>query len=244
MKNSKKNNQKLILAAVLVLAFAAYFTVPPFHEFISRSFATLSSMDVEKVKTTLRSYGVWAAAISFILMILQSVAAPIPAFLLTFANASIFGWLAGAALSWTSAMAGAAVCFYISKTFGRDAVEKLTTKTALKSVDFFFEKYGKYAVLVCRLLPFVSFDLVSYAAGLTPMKLIPFLIATGLGQLPATLIYSYVGGMLTGSVKTFVFGLSILFALAVAAFVAKTIYNGRNGIKEAGTSGEVTADEK
>jgi uncharacterized membrane protein YdjX (TVP38/TMEM64 family) len=44
-------------------------------------------------------------------MILQAVVAPLPAFLITFANASLFGAFWGAALSWTSAMAGAALCF-------------------------------------------------------------------------------------------------------------------------------------
>ena len=36
--------------------------------------------------------------------------------------------------------------------------------------DTFFEKYGKNTILICRLLPFVSFDIVSYAAGLTSVS--------------------------------------------------------------------------
>ena len=71
----------------------------------------------------------------------------------------------------------------------------------------------------------MSFDIVSYAAGLTSMKFMPFFIATGLGQLPATIVYSYVGGMLTGGAKLFVTGLMILFALTVAIYMFKKIYN-------------------
>lgn len=44
--------------------------------------------------------------------------------------------------------------------------------------------------LVCRLLPFVPFDPVSYAAGLTSLRFWPFMLATGVGQLPATIVYS------------------------------------------------------
>ena len=98
-------------------------------------------------------------------------------------------------------MAGAILCFMIARIAGRDVVEKLTTKFAMDSVEQYFERYGKHTILICRLLPFVSFDFVSYAAGLTSMSLAAFLIATGIGQLPATIVYSYVGGMLTGSVK-------------------------------------------
>ncbi len=56
------------------------------------------------------------------------------------------------------------------------------------------------------------------------MKLRYFLIATGIGQLPATLIYSYVGGMLTGGSRLFVTALLTLFAITVLVFFLKTIY--------------------
>jgi uncharacterized membrane protein YdjX (TVP38/TMEM64 family) len=161
-------------------------------------------------------------------MVLQSVIAPLPAFLITFANAGLFGWIKGAILSWSSAMAGAVLCFYIARFYGRNTVEKLTSKNAINNVDIFFKKYGKYAILIARLLPFISFDIVSYAAGLTSMGFWSFFWATGLGQLPATLIYSYIGGMLTGSVKTFVMGLLILFALTTLIFLVKKIWKDKS----------------
>ena len=49
-------------------------------------------------------------------------------------------------LSWSSAMVGAALCFYIARVLGRDVVEKLTSKGALESVDVFFEKYGNRTI--------------------------------------------------------------------------------------------------
>ena len=121
-------------------------------------------------------------------------------------------------------MAGALLCFLIARVAGRDVVEKLTTKFAKDSVEQYFKKYGKHTILICRLLPFVSFDFISYAAGLTSMGLASFLIATGIGQLPATIVYSYVGGMLTGSVKMVVTALLLIFALSVLIALAKKIY--------------------
>jgi uncharacterized membrane protein YdjX (TVP38/TMEM64 family) len=180
---------------------------------------------VDAVIAFIRSYGPYAAAISFLLMMFQSVAAPLPAFLLTFANAAVFGWWKGAILSWTSAMAGAALCFMIARIAGRDAVVKITSEEAMKSMDEYFDRYGSNTILICRLLPFVSFDFVSYAAGLTSMGMLPFLVATGIGQLPATLVYSYVGGMLTGGTKVFVTALLIIFALSGLVVLIKRIYN-------------------
>lgn len=45
------------------------------------------------------------------------------------------------------------------------AVEKITSKAGLKQIDVFFEKHGRLSILIARLLPFISFDIVSYAGG-------------------------------------------------------------------------------
>ena len=81
----------------------------------------------------------------------------------------------------------------------------------------------------------VSFDLVSYAAGLTSMPFWSFFIATGIGQLPATLVYSYVGGMLTGGAQLLMTGLLILFALSALVVMLRKIYMDRQKIKQGGT---------
>lgn len=209
---------------VLLLAICIYYFVPVIKVNINQAFFILSNVDVEMAREYILGFGIWAPIVSFLLMVFQSVAAPLPAFIITFANAGIFGWVKGAILSWSSAMAGAALCFFIARFLGREAVEKLVSRTALNRVDEFFKYYGKYAILIARLLPFISFDIVSYAAGLTSMGFWPFFIATGIGQLPATIIYSYIGGMLTGTVRTFVFGLLILFALSTLIVLLKNMW--------------------
>lgn len=226
----KKNRRigRIIAIVGIVIFMICYFTIPSLHDGLNKAFATISKLDTAVVIDYLRSYGKLAIIVSFILMVLQSIVAPIPAFLITLSNAAIFGWWQGAILSWSSAMAGAALCFFIARVLGRDAVEKLTSKGAMESIDVFFERYGKYAIAICRLLPFVSFDFVSYAAGLTNMKFWAFFIATGLGQLPATIVYSYVGGTLTGGAQKLFVGLLTLFALSIVIGIAKKVYNDKH----------------
>jgi len=229
----KGNEKKLawIKIGILAAVIAVYIFVEPVQKNVKQAIFIMKNLDVELVKGYINSFGILAPTVSFLLMVFQSVMAPLPAFLITFANAGIFGWVKGAILSWSSAMAGAALCFYIAKFYGRGAVEKLTSKYALDRVDEFFEKYGKYAILVARLLPFMSFDIVSYAAGLTSMSFWSFFWATGVGQLPATIIYSYIGGMLSGGVKMFVMGLLTLFSLSILIFMFKKIWNEKNAKK-------------
>jgi len=216
----------------LVIVGALYYFVPVIKTNVNHAIYVLSNVDVEMAREYVLSFGIWAPIVSFLLMVLQSIAAPLPAFIITFANAGLFGWVYGAILSWSSAMAGAALCFYIARFLGRDVVEKLTSVQALKTIDEFFKYYGKYAILIARLLPFISFDVVSYAAGLTSMGFWPFFIATGIGQLPATIVYSYIGGMLTGTVRTMVFGLLILFALTTLIALLRAVWKDKRKKQE------------
>lgn len=228
--NQQKKKSLGIKMGFVILIIGIYLFVGPINRFINQMIFYLSMLNLESLKQYILSFGIWAPVISFILMILQSIVAPLPAFLITFANAALFGWVKGAILSWSSAMAGAALCFYIARFLGRDTVERLTSKFAIDSVDEFFDKYGKHTILIARLLPFMSFDLVSYAAGLTSMSFISFFIATGIGQLPATLIYSYVGDMLTGGAKLMMIGILTLSAISILIYILKKIYNEKNKI--------------
>ena len=101
----KKAGMILIIGAAVV----SYYAVPSVRGTMNQVFQMFASGDFGVVKDFIASWGAYAAVISFLLMIFQSVAAPLPAFLLTFANANLFGWWQGAIISWTSAMEGAAV---------------------------------------------------------------------------------------------------------------------------------------
>lgn len=228
MKKNKMQFGRSIFLAFLLILLLAFFLIPKLRSgalYIVPMFAT---GDFTVLRDFVASYGAYAALISFLLMILQSVAAPLPAFLLTFANANLFGWWRGAILSWSSAMAGASLCFFIARLLGREAVVKLTSRSGLQNIEEFFKRHGRMSILIARLLPFISFDIVSYAAGLTSVSFWSFFVATGIGQLPATIIYSYVGGFLTGGAKLFVTGLLILFALSFLIMLGRQLYKERH----------------
>ena len=233
MKNKHLNYGRLVTLALLVLAVLLYLLVPAVKNTVNTVTSVLGSANVDAVIAYIRSFGGYAVVISFSLMVFSSLLAPLPAFLITVSNAAIFGWWQGAVLSWSSAMVGAALCFLIARALGRDVVEKFAGKGALASVEGYFKKYGSKTILVCRLLPFVSFDAVSYFAGLTPIKFWPFFLATGIGQLPATLVYSYVGGMLSGGARLLVTGLLCLFGLAIFSTILKQIYDAHQTTKKA-----------
>lgn len=222
LKVSKASTAGALVA--IALAMASYFWVPAVQQTVNAIIHILTIPDVPQAIQSFRNYllsfGAWAPLVSALLMVFQSVVAPLPAFVLTFTNGLLFGWAWGALLSWSSAMVGALVCFWIARSLGRPVVERLVGGSkSLEISDLFFTKYGNRTILITRLLPFVSFDIISYGAGLTPIKLRSFLIATGLGQLPATLAYSYLGQNLTGSIQVLFWVFTITLVVFVLGWV-------------------------
>jgi uncharacterized membrane protein YdjX (TVP38/TMEM64 family) len=190
---SKRKTQTILALGVVAALALLYLFSPAFRTEVQRAFALLSRADIEQLKEYLLGFGAWAPIVSGFLMVLQSLFVPLPAMVITLANGLLFGTMWGALLSWSSAMMGAILCYYISRLFGRPVVEKLVGGRSLDMSDRFFRRYGKHAILIARLVPVISFDVVSYAAGLTTIGPWEFLLATGIGQLPATVVYSFLG---------------------------------------------------
>ena len=206
---------QVALLGGLLVSLALYVAVPPLRQTVNAGIAALDPRDITKLRDLLAGFGPWAAAVSFLLMVLQSVAAPLPAFVITIVNGLLFGAVWGGLLSWSSAMVGAALCYGIAKALGRPVVERLIGAAPLAKSDAIFERYGTHAVLIARLIPLISFDVVSYAAGLTSMRLVPFLLATGIGQLPATVVYSLLGQNIGEGPRAALWTVSALAALVV-----------------------------
>ncbi len=215
----------MALFCIVAVFLFLYLGQGEIQDFVNQAIRYLKNADVEGFRDYLLSFGPWAAVVSGLLMVFQSVMAPLPAFVITFANGLLFGWFFGAILSWSSAMLGAIICFYLAKFLGRPVVEKMVTKKALDWWDQFFAKYGKHSVFIARLVPIVSFDLVSYAAGVTSISFWQFFWATGLGQLPATILYSYLGQTATDTVKILFFLFTIVIALGVIGMVLRPKLN-------------------
>jgi len=193
------NRLPLYVTLATLGAAGLVLLVPSWREVLFTSCGYLLSLDMPALRDYLRSFGSQAWIISSSLMIAQALAAPISAVPITLANALIFGVWGGVLISWSSAQVAALICFFLARSLGRPFVERLFSTHQIRRWDAFFERYGVLAILVARLIPVVSFDLVSYAAGITRVRPLPFALATGLGQLPAAIVYSYAGAELASS---------------------------------------------
>jgi uncharacterized membrane protein YdjX (TVP38/TMEM64 family) len=211
----------VVLLAAAVLFGLIYLFSSGFRSEVHRALGILGRGDIAGLRDYILSFGFLAPVASCFLMVLQALVAPVPSFLITFANGLAFGVFWGWMLSLFGHVLAAAVCFGISRSLGRVPVEVLVGKTGLQSADRWFARWGMYAVFFARLVPGIGFDVISYAAGLTRMRFRNFLFATALGIFPQTLLYSFLGRQAPEYVALFLMTSGLVIAGVVVVAVQR-----------------------
>jgi len=213
------------LAALAAFGLIYIFSAG-FRSEVNQAAAILSRGDVAALRDYILSFGAWGPLVSVLLMVLQALAAPLPAFLLAFANGLAFGVFWGGMLSIAGATLAAAVCFWLARALGRGPVEALIGGAGLESADRWFLRWGAYAILTARLVPILSFDVISFAAGLTRIRFWAFMVATVVGMTPATFVYSYLGGYAPQYVNVL---LAVFGAVIAGTVIAAVVQRRRQG---------------
>ena len=148
------------------------------------------------------------------------VASPIPSAPIALVSGAVYGHVNGAIYVAIGSELGALLAFTIARYVGRDLVEKWLGNKISKGL-LGSQNMLMFTVFGSRLLPFVSFDAMSYAAGLSRLHLWRFLVATLAGILPASFILAHFGAeaMESGSLGGIwiVFGLGLLTAAPLVA---------------------------
>ena len=154
----------------------------------------------------------------------------VPGSLLTLAAGAIFGLAQGTALVSFASVSGATLAFLVGRTLARETIErKINRMPRFNALDKALHRNGFLVVLLTRLSPFFPFNLLNYAYGLTSVSLRSYLVASWIGMLPGTVLYVYVGSLVTsltqvfhGEVETGLGG-RVLFVLGLIATVLMTL---------------------
>ncbi len=167
----------------------------------------METLRPEALKARLDSAGALAPILYMLVMAAAIVVSPIPSLPLDIMAGAYFGpWLATLYTS-IGALIGANISFLIARFLGRALVERF-----IKFDKAFWEACSESIlvkiVFISRLIPFISFDVISYGAGLTRMSLWKFSVATFFGMLPMTFLFAYYGSIFKiNSTLTYVLGI-------------------------------------
>ena len=140
------------------------------------------------------------------------------------AAGALYGHTWGTLYVLIGAEVGAIGAFTLGRMLGRDTLQRWFGDR-LPATRLGTQNSLMLLVLVSRLLPFISFDIVSYAAGLTALSFWRFAVATLVGVLPTSFLLAHFGGeMSTGEFDRILYAvlaLGLLTAVPLAAYALR-----------------------
>ena len=140
--------------------------------------------------------GIMGIILFLIIMAIQGLIVPLPSEIVLLATGIIWGWFLGGLFGIVGSMLAGILCFYISRKGGRPLVEKFVGSKTLNLADDLIKKYGIWTIIISRFIPFISFDVISYASGLVDIDFKKYTIGTFLGSTFRAFFYSVVGSLL------------------------------------------------
>jgi len=182
----------LVMMATLGLAtLTVYLSSGTVQHEVSTAITVLSDGDGNAIGDYFRSFGIWGPLVSLALMLLQAVVAPIPGSLIGLANGLAYGVFWGGLLTLGGQTLAAIVCFTLARQLGRARVESMMGAPADGVGSGWLARWGATGIVATRLVPGLSFDLISYAAGLTRISFPRFVLATVIGSAPHAFLAAY-----------------------------------------------------
>ncbi|MEO8144499.1 MAG: TVP38/TMEM64 family protein [Betaproteobacteria bacterium] len=149
-------------------------------------------LDATALRERIENMGIWGPLAVIALMVLAVLASPIPSAPIAMAAGAVYGHAWGTLYVVAGAEVGALAAFTIARLLGRAVVHRWFGER-LPAGMIGSQNALMWIVFASRLLPFVSFDLVSYAAGLTLLSAWRFALATLAGIIPASFLLAHFG---------------------------------------------------
>jgi uncharacterized membrane protein YdjX (TVP38/TMEM64 family) len=146
----------------------------------------------QTVEEAARSTGsVWVGG-AFALIYGAVGALALPLTPLAFVAGAVFGFWRASFLVWIGSMLAAVTGYYLARGVWAKPARRLLGRHEGKLHDLRTRSIFLTSLRV-RLVPLIPFGVFSFAAGISKISLLPFLIGTGFGVIPTTLLTAFVG---------------------------------------------------
>ena len=180
---------------------------------------------VEAVQGFFEGWGLLAPVVYVLIVVVEAVIAPIPGAMHYLPGGMVFGGFWGGTLSLVGNILAAGVCCILMRTIvGRTWSREFFSEGKLRKARLFILEHGTLSVALLRVNPLTSSDLVSYAAGLTPLSTVTVMVGTGIGMTPLCYAQAYLSESLFTLFPWLIWPLvaaCALYAVVVVAAIRK-----------------------
>jgi len=199
----------ILFGIVIGVPVYVYFTCP---ELVDR----FKSLD--EINKLLKQYKTASIFIYIGLQVFQIIVSILPGQALQFAAGYAYSFWFGFLYSIIGVALGTVITFYLARLLGKEALHVIFGEEKFTRFIHTLNSKRSFTVLfVIFLIPGIPKDLFTYAAGVSEIRMIPFLLLSLIGRTPAMMGSIMMGSMFhNGSY----FGLIILGAAAVILCIA------------------------
>ncbi|MGW8265107.1 MAG: TVP38/TMEM64 family protein [Longimicrobiales bacterium] len=189
---------KLLTFLALLICGVVLVRYTPMGEFLSRE-------GVLRGVESLR--GAPVAPLIFVPAYAGAVALAIPGTVPTLVGGAVFGLWWGTLFNWLGATIGANLAYLLARFLGREGITQLLGRkaegwSAMGRLDRAVKAHGFRGMLTLRLIPVVPFNALNFGGGLVGMGWPAYALATGVGILPGTFVYTmFADALLQGSTQ-------------------------------------------
>lgn len=188
------NSRKLISWRRVVIAAAVLSGLAAAYLLVRETQLAALLSDPEALRSAIEGFGFAAPAVVIAAMAVAIVFSPIPSGPIALAAGALFGPLLGAVTVIIGSVLGALIAFLIGRAVGRPIIARWkAAEDAYRWFEGRSQNWLMLAVFASRLVPFISFDAVSYVAGVTPLRAWRFVVATVAGVTPVSFALTYAG---------------------------------------------------
>ncbi|MGB7448530.1 MAG: TVP38/TMEM64 family protein [Ornithinimicrobium sp.] len=174
-------------------------------------------LEPEAVRRRVAQAGVWGPLVFVALYAVLSLL-PVPLGLFTVLAGAVFGGLWGVVVVWVGAMLGSLAGFFLARSTIRPALQPVIEQHR-SSVWRYLQGTGFVPILTIRLMPVAPFMAVNYVAGATGVPLVPYVLGTAVGIVPAVVLYVQVGASGLQDPARLLWALAGVVALIVVGYV-------------------------
>jgi uncharacterized membrane protein YdjX (TVP38/TMEM64 family) len=158
--------------------------------------------------------GPWSLPVAVLAFAVLAFAG-VPQIMLIAAAVVAFGPVAGSLYSWVGTMASSLVGFCLGRLAGAKVLERFSGESVGRFVKL-VARNGFLASFIVRLVPSAPFIVVNMAAGVTPMRVVDFLLGTAIGIVPKIVLTAFAGNSIFRVLKGEI-GKDALWLVAIAA---------------------------
>ncbi|NLJ74202.1 MAG: TVP38/TMEM64 family protein [Firmicutes bacterium] len=179
----------------------------------------------EEFRDLIQSYGYTGVFIFVLIQIIQIVIPVIPGEVVQVAGGFVFGTWLGTLYLMIGVILGSVCAFFAARLLGYPLVRSFVSENKLRRMRELMQgKKSDAVIFILFLLPGLPKDVLTYIAGLTPVKSVRFLVIASMARFPALLASAYLGHNLHE--KDYL-GAIIISSVAVLLFVGGYIFKDR-----------------